>query len=103
MRSAPIVLVLTVTLLAVGSASWLHTYAPRETGADAAPPAPPSPIHMPASGQPPDAEHVERDARERDSMLALEIERALVARDPQQRETAFAFLLPELLRVDARR
>jgi hypothetical protein len=31
--------------------------------------------------------------------LALAIEQALVARDPQQRETAFNILLPELIRV----
>ena len=31
--------------------------------------------------------------------IALGIERALVARDPQQRETAFAFLLPELIEL----
>ena len=34
---------------------------------------------------------------ERAQQLALEIERALVARDPQQRETAFNSLLPELM------
>ena len=33
----------------------------------------------------------------------LEIERALVARDPQQRETAFNFLLPELLQAEPQR
>lgn len=34
---------------------------------------------------------------ERAQQLALELERALVARDPQQRETAFNSLLPELI------
>jgi hypothetical protein len=33
-------------------------------------------------------------------LLALEIERALVAADTQQRETAFNFLLPELLHAE---
>lgn len=36
-------------------------------------------------------------------MLAKAIERALVARNPQQRETAFTFLLPELLQVEPAR
>lgn len=40
---------------------------------------------------------------ERAQQLALAIERALVARDPQQRETAFNFLLPELLRAEPAR
>jgi hypothetical protein len=39
-------------------------------------------------------------SRERVNQLALEIERALVAADPQQRETAFTYLLPELLHDD---
>ena len=40
---------------------------------------------------------------QRAEQLALEIERSLVALDPQQRETAFTYLLPELIRVDAGR
>jgi hypothetical protein len=38
-------------------------------------------------------------ARGRAEQIALAMERALVARDPQQRETAFAFLLPELIDI----
>ena len=39
----------------------------------------------------------------RTRQLALEIERALVARDPQQLETAFNVLLPELLQAESAR
>jgi hypothetical protein len=41
--------------------------------------------------------------RARNSQLALEIERGLVARDPRQRETALAVLLPELLQSEPAR
>lgn len=40
------------------------------------------------------------DAREQHRQYALAIERALASSDPQQRETAFAMLLPELLAED---
>ena len=36
-------------------------------------------------------------------MLAAVIERALVSGNPQQRETAFAILMPELLQIDPQR
>lgn len=37
---------------------------------------------------------------ERSRQVSLEIERALIASDPHQRETAFNFLLPELIEAD---
>lgn len=40
---------------------------------------------------------------ERSRQVALEIERALVSSDPHQRETAFNFLLPELIEADPAR
>jgi len=49
------------------------------------------------------AQVIEPSTPERNRQLALEIERALVARDPQQRETAFNSLLPELLRAEPAR
>src|SRR5262245_30002682 len=39
----------------------------------------------------------------RNDRLVLEIERALVAGDPQERETAFNFLLPELIQAEPQR
>lgn len=41
--------------------------------------------------------------RGRAEQIAFAIERALVARDPQQRETAFVFLLPELIDIEPAR
>jgi hypothetical protein len=49
------------------------------------------------------AEVTDTATPERNSQLALEIDRALAARDPQQRETAFNSLLPELLRAEPAR
>jgi hypothetical protein len=51
----------------------------------------------------PPAAQPDRPAPERHRALALAIERALVAADPQQRETAFAFILPELIEQDPQR
>ena len=47
------------------------------------------------------ATSVAADARVQ--QIALAIDRALVARDPRQRETAFTFLLPELLELQPER
>jgi hypothetical protein len=44
-----------------------------------------------------------RDPRERNGQLVLEIERAMVSNNPQQREKAFNFLLPELLESEPAR
>jgi len=68
-----------------------------------------SPAPIPATPPPPSRHSVAPDgsgsapAAARADQLALEIERALVAVDAQQRETAFVHLLPELLRVDPAR
>src|SRR5688572_381873 len=51
----------------------------------------------------PHAAQPDRPAPERHRELALAVERALVAADPQQRETAFAFILPELIEQDPQR
>ena len=104
MRPAPVISVVAAALLALGSAWWLPAReAPRQPWAEARPPPPPSSIYTPARERAPTAGQIEHEAREHYAMLALEVERALVARDPQQRETAFTFLLPELLQRDARR
>jgi hypothetical protein len=64
---------------------------------------PPSPrIYMSATERAPPAAEIQGAAR-RSDQLALEIERALVSRDPQQRETAFNVLLPELIQLEPER
>ena len=89
----------TLAALAVmtGSALWLGAGEPRKPYPKATPPPPPSPVYTPSRERAQTAREIAADARRHNELLALEIERALVARDPQQRETAFTFLLPELL------
>lgn len=58
----------------------------------------PTPIHSPVMPSAPSANESASTAKERNRQLAIAIERALVSRDSQHRETAFNFVLPELLR-----
>jgi hypothetical protein len=67
------------------------------------PPPPPSPIYLPSNERAMTAAEIAAEAAFHDERLALEIERALFARDPQERETAFTFLLPELIQVKPQR
>ena len=60
-------------------------------------------IHDAASAELAPADATQPATPGRAQQLALEIERALVARDPQHRETAFNLLLPELIRADPAR
>jgi hypothetical protein len=60
----------------------------------------PAPIHSPTMQSAPSANEVALTAQERNRQLAIAIERALVSRDSQHRETAFNFVLPELLREE---
>jgi hypothetical protein len=102
MKSTPVISVAAAALLALGGAWWLLAReAPRDAWREVAPS--PSPVHTSAPEAPSTAAQIAPDPGERSAMLALEIERALAAHDSQQRETAFAFLLPELLQRDAPR
>jgi len=93
------------TLLAVCATCWLSAgEPPRKTPyPKATPPPPPSPIYTPSRERAPTEREIARAARNHNDMLAKAIERSLVARNPQQRETAFTFLLPELLQVEPSR
>jgi len=102
----------TITLVAVtvialfatiGSAYWLDAREPKKPYPKATPPPPPSQVFTPAKEPAPTAEQIEAEARDHNATLALQIERALYARDPRLRETAFTFLLPELLQVEPQR
>jgi hypothetical protein len=97
----------TVTLLAIGTAYWLDAgerpvERPKVWPKPTEPP-PASPNYRDTKERMPSEEDIERDARERPAMLEREIERALLAGNAEQRETAFAVLLPELLQVEPRR
>jgi hypothetical protein len=98
--AAGMLLVLSATL---GGAYYLQAAAPRKPWPKPTPPPPPSPVFTPSKERAPTAEEIAAEAAVHNHRLALEIERALVARDPQDRETAFTFLLPELVQVEPQR
>jgi len=60
----------------------------------------PAPIHSPVMQSALPVNEIASGAQERNRQLAIAIERALVSRDSQHRETAFNFVLPELLREE---
>src|SRR5262245_46797476 len=99
-----ILTVVCATLLAIGAAYWLDAgeKEPRKAWPKPTPPPPPSPNYTPSKEAAPSEQQIAADAREHNAQLALAIERALVGH-PQQRETAFTFLLPELIQVDPQR
>lgn len=63
----------------------------------------PAPIHSPIKQSAPSANEIAPATQERNRQLAIAIERALVSRDSQHRETAFNVVLPELLREEPNR
>ncbi len=104
MKPTAITLVVaTVLALAMGAAYRLDAREPRKPYPKASAPPPPSPVFTPSKEPAPSAEQIERAARDHNAVLALHIETALYARDPHQRETAFTFLLPELLQLEPAR
>jgi hypothetical protein len=60
----------------------------------------PPPVYSPTIQSASSANEIASQAQERNRQLALAIERALVSRDPQHRDTALNFVLPELLREE---
>lgn len=105
MKSSSITTMICATLVAVGTTCWLAaSEAPRRKPyPKPTPPPPPSDVYTPSKERAPTEKEIEQWAREHNGMLAMVIERALVSRDPQQRETAFAILMPELLQIDPQR
>lgn len=102
MRPAPIITIVCATLLAIGTAYWLGAGEKKKPYPKATPPPPPSPVYTPSKERAPTEEEIVRDAREHNAQLALAIERSLVSH-AQQRETAFTFLVPELLQLEPAR
>ena len=60
----------------------------------------PASIDLPIIQSASPANEIASTAQQRNRQLALTIERALVSRDPQHRETAITLVLPELLREE---
>lgn len=90
---------LIAVLTAVSAAHFSGTRDAEETQLQSAAQAP-APIHLPIMQSAPAANEIVSATPERNQQLAMTIERALVSRDSQQRETAFNFVLPELLREE---
>jgi|SRR4051812_16453529 len=106
MKAASIVTVIAATLVGIGTALWLHAHdgdGPRVPYPKATPPPAPSPVFTPASDPAPSAADIEREAREHVDRLVLDVERLLAAGDTLSRETAFTFLLPELIQTSPER
>lgn len=103
---SPLIALLLATLIALfafGGARWLGM---REAARKPTPPVTLpllSRVTVPSSESAPSGQQSAGSTAERSARLALEIESSLVARDPQQRETAFNFLLPELLQLEPAR
>jgi hypothetical protein len=103
-KTITIIAVTVVALGAViGTAYRLDARELRKPYPKATPPPPASQVFEPSREPAPTQEQIEAQARDQNAQLERAIERALVARAPQQRETAFTFLLPELLQVEPQR
>jgi hypothetical protein len=101
MKPTSIATLVVATLVAIGSACWIgaRESPPPKRWPKATPPPPASPIYTESREPAPSLEDIEREAREHDARLTTSIEHALHASDPMARETAFTFLLPELIQV----
>jgi hypothetical protein len=103
MKPTSIITLVATTLAGVGMAFWLSANEARKPWPKPTPPPPASPVFLPSKEHAPSVEEIELAASSHNQQLELAIERSLVAKDPQQRETAFTFLLPELLQVEPKR
>jgi hypothetical protein len=103
MKPTSIITLVAATLAGIGTAFWLYANEARKPWPKPTPPPPASAVFTPSKEHAPSAEEIEHAASSHYQQLELAIERSLVAKDPQQRETAFTFLLPELLQVEPKR
>lgn len=100
-KAITIVVVTGVALFAaIGTAYRLDAREARRPYPKATPPPPASQVFVESKERVPGEQEIEARFRDHYAQLEQQIERALVARDPQQRETVFTFLLPELLQVE---
>jgi hypothetical protein len=90
---------LIAVLTAVSAAHFSGTHDAEEPQLQSAAQAP-APSHLQIMQSAPAANEIVSATPERNQQLAIAIERALVSRDSQQRETVFNFVLPELLREE---
>lgn len=103
MKPAPIVTLVTATLIGIGATLLLGAKETRKPWPKPTPPPPPSPIYHLSPERAQTEEEIAQQASTRYQRNELEIERALQGRDAQQREAVFTFLLPELIQVEPKR
>jgi len=103
MKPSSIAALVLITLVGIGATHWLGASETRRQWPKPGPPPPPSPIYHDSKERAPTAEEIARMAYEHNAVLELEIQRALISRDPLRREAVFTFLLPELIQVDPQR
>lgn len=88
---------------AVGTAYRLDAREPKKPYPKATPPPPASNVFVESQEPAMTEAQIEAQARDHNAQLERQIERALLARDPHQRETVFTFLVPELLQFEPER
>ena len=103
-KTITIVAVTAVALFAAIGTAWrLDAREARKPYPKAIPPPPASQEFKDVKEPAPDEQQIEAMARDDYAQHEQRIERALAARDPDQREAVFSFLLPELLQQDPER
>jgi hypothetical protein len=103
-KTITIVAVTAVALFAAIGTAWrLDAREARKPYPKAIPPPPASPHFTDLKEPAPDEKEIEAQARDHNAQLEREIERALISRNPEQREAVFTFLLPELLQLEPER
>jgi len=85
---------------AIGTAYRLDAREARKPYPKALPPPPASQVFVDSKEAVPDEQEIEARFRDHYAQIERQIEHALVARDTQEREAVFTFLLPELLQVE---
>jgi DNA-binding transcriptional regulator YbjK len=103
-KSITIIAVTVAALFAaVGTAYRLDAREAKKPYPKATPPPPPSPVFTELEPLVVTEADFERLDRDHNAQLEHEVERALAGNDPQQRETVFTFLVPELLQLEPER
>jgi hypothetical protein len=103
MSRTSILSIVSVTLIAIGSAYWINAREARRPWPKPTPPPPPSPIYHESNERVQTEAEIERDAAEHTARLQWEIEQALAGKEADRREAVFVFILPELLQVEPER
>jgi hypothetical protein len=104
MKPTSIVTLVVVTLLGVGSAVWLSAGEERNKPWPKPTPPPEASQEFEPSPEPAQTvEEIDREIADHDDVIERELESSFDSPDPERREAAFVFLLPELLQLSPQR